>query len=50
LKPKVRKADWRAEGPESNQPWAPPKVLDVKGNQALKARQPHNLETNLKTK
>jgi hypothetical protein len=21
--------DWRAEGPESNQPWAPPKVWDA---------------------
>jgi hypothetical protein len=35
----------RAGGPESNQPWASPKVWDAKRNQALKARQPHNLET-----
>jgi hypothetical protein len=40
----------RAKGPESHQPWASPKVLDAKRNQALKARQPHSLEINLKTK
>jgi hypothetical protein len=34
----------RAKGPKSHQPWAPPKVLDITRNQALKARQPHTLD------
>jgi hypothetical protein len=40
--------DWRkieVKGPESNQPWTLPKVLDAKRNQALKVHLPHNLET-----